>query len=432
MKSSPTSKATIKGKSPAPEIDLIRPFKGLRPTPERIQEVAAPPYDVLDSEEARVLVGDNSWSFLHISKPEIDLPPGMDHTSPEAYAKAAENMNRMIEAGVLKQDETPCYYVYRLTMGDHVQTGLVVGASVSAYDNDRIRRHEFTRPDKEDDRVKQIQAVNSQTGPVLLAHQPQTEAKAIIEKITTSKTPEYDLVASDGIGHTLWVVDEEAYIQPLTEAICSLDRLYIADGHHRSAAASRAAAARRQANPEHGKGIYHSFLSVLFPSDQMLILDYNRVVRDLHGLTGEQFIAKIEERFTVEKTDGQAKPEKANNFGMYLEGQWYMLGLKEQLPGEDNPVARLDVSLLSDRLIEPILGISDPRRDYRIDFVGGMRGLGELEKKVDSGIMKVAFALYPTSMDDLISVADAGEIMPPKSTWFEPKLRDGLVSYILE
>ena len=411
---------------------LVRPFAGLRPTPAFAAEVVAPPYDVLNTAEARVRAEGKPLSFLHVSKPEIDLPEGTDAYAPEVYAKAAENLARLIDDGVLVRDASPCYYVYRLTMGEHVQTGVVLGASVTAYDENRIRKHELTRPEKEDDRVRQIEAVGAQTGPVLLAHPPSTTIDAVLERVTTS-TPAYDVTADDGIGHALWVVDGDADIQALTDAFNAMEALYIADGHHRSASASRVAATLREKHPDAGPDAsWESFLTVSFPKDEMLILDYNRVVTHLNGMTADAFLERLGEAFAVQPADAPVKPEKRREIGMYLEGQWYKLTLKVVTDDIASPSKRLDVSLLTTHLLDPILGIQDLRRDKRIDFVGGMRGLAELERRVDSGEMAVAFAMYPTSMDELMDVAEAGEIMPPKSTWFEPKLADGMVSLVLD
>lgn len=413
-------------------LPLIRPFAGVRPVPERAAEVAAPPYDVLNSDEARALAAGKPWSFLHISKPEIDLPPGTSLYAPEVYAKGAENLQRMLAEGVLKRDSAPCYYVYRLTMDAHVQTGLVAAASVAAYDDNRVRKHEFTRPDKEDDRVRQIDAVNAQTGPVLLAHRNHPDVAAAITA-ATAQPPAYAFNAHDGIGHALWVIDDPVTLERITRAFDAMPALYIADGHHRSAAASRVAAARRAAHPQDpDSAAYNSFLVVTFPIEEMKILDYNRVVRDLHGMEAAGFLAALEGEFTVTPCDTAARPRQVREFGLYLKGQWYRLGLRNPLPPDSDPVARLDVSLLSDRLLGPVLGITDLRKDSRIDFVGGKRGLSELEKRVNSGEMAAAFAMFPTRMEDLIAVADAGEVMPPKSTWFEPKLADGMVSNPLD
>ncbi|EME69092.1 hypothetical protein H261_15205 [Paramagnetospirillum caucaseum] len=411
-------------------VPLFRPFPGLRPTPATASQVAAAPYDVLSSDEAREMAAGRPHSFLHVSKPEIDLPPGVDAYSPAVYAKAAENLNSMMAAGVLVRDAGPCFYVYRLKMGGHVQTGIVGGASVAAYDANRIRKHEFTRPDKEDDRVRQIDACDAQTGPVLLAHRDTPEIAAAVAAVTAG-APAYSVTAADGIEHTLWVMDGEAGIKAVAKAFDAMTAVYIADGHHRSAAASRVAMVRRERKCcASGEEAYESFLAVSFPLHEMKIFDYNRVVTDLNGLSPEAFLSALEAGFTVEPVPEPAKPAQARRFGLYLQGRWYRLGLKNPPPAD--PVARLDVSLLSERLLGPVLGITDLRKDKRIDFVGGKRGLGELERRVDSGEMACAFALYPTSMEDLVAVADANQVMPPKSTWFEPKLADGLVSYPLD
>ena len=410
---------------------LIKPFRGLRPAASRAADVIAPPYDVLNSAEARDRARGRPASFLHISKPEIDLPEGIDPHDVRVYARGAANFRAMIESGVLIRDPAPRYYVYRLRMGEHVQTGLVCTGSVAAYDANRIRKHEFTRPDKEDDRVRQITALNAQTGPVLLAYRSSAAVREILARVAGG-APLYDTTADDGIGHTLWLVDDAATIDSLTRLFDAMNALYIADGHHRSASASRVAATLRQRQPQAtGEEPWAYFLCVAFPQDEMKILDYNRVVRDLHGHTAGDLLERIGARFTVSGCREPARPARAGEFGMYLERQWYRLLIRpEQVPAD--PVASLDVSLLQAHLLGPLLGIRDPRTDKRIDFVGGMRGLGELEKRVDSGEMAVAFALYPTSMGALMSVADANQVMPPKSTWFEPKLADGLVSHLLD
>ncbi|BAV34304.1 hypothetical protein SCL_2013 [Sulfuricaulis limicola] len=413
-------------------MSLIRPFTGLRPAPRLAAEVIAPPYDVLNTEEARARAQGRPWSFLHISKPEIDLPAGTDPHSAAVYAKGRENFEKMLKANVLGRDPEPCYYVYRLVMGAHRQTGIVAAAAVPDYDSNRIRKHEFTRPDKEDDRVRQIEALNAQTGPVFLTYRRSSAVDAIIDQVTPG-TPDVDITADDGVRHTLWVMRDQAQQDAITGLFDAMDCLYIADGHHRSAAASRVAAARKKANPKHtGEESSNYFLAVIFPDNQMQILDYNRVVKDLNGLTREAFLQKIEAAFNVRPESTMVKPGRTGEFGLYLKGQWYRLNIKpERIPAND-PVKRLDVSLLQENLISPVLGIADPRRDKRIDFVGGIRGLKELERRVDSGEMACAFALFPTSIADMMAVADAGQVMPPKSTWFEPKLADGLVSHVLD
>ncbi len=412
-------------------MPLIRAFAGLRPNTGRDADVAAPPYDVMSADEAREMVKGRPWSFLHISRPEVDLPVGTDPYAPEVYAKAAENLQKMIAEGVMVQDEKPCYYVYRLTMGSHVQTGLVAAASVEAYDQNRIKKHEFTRPKKEDDRVRQIEALDSQTGPVFLVYPSQAQVDDLLAEVSQA-TPDMDVTAADGVRHEVWVLSDAAKVATLTEAFDTMPAIYVADGHHRSAAASRVCASSKAANPGHtGEEAYNYFLTVIFPHNQMQILDYNRVVADLKGLDRETFLAQVAERMDVQPSDQPVKPGEQGLFGMYLKGQWYQLKIhSDQIPQND-PVGQLDVSLLAKGVIEPVLNIHDPRTDERIDFVGGIRGLAELEKRVDSGDWAVAFALHPTGMTELMAVADADEVMPPKSTWFEPKLADGLVSHML-
>ncbi len=413
-------------------MPLIRSFAGLRPAEGFADDVLAPPYDVLNSEEARARTENHPWSFLHVSKAEIDFPAGIDPYDPSVYEKAAENLERMMDQDVLARDGQDCFYVYQIIMGSHVQTGLVAAASVHAYDNDRIKKHEFTRPAKEDDRVRQIDALNAQTGPVFLVYRASEAVDGILSQ-AAGTDPDMDVTADDGIRHMLWVIDDAGRIGKLNEAFEVMDALYVADGHHRSAAASRVAAARKENNPDHtGEEAYNYFLTVIFPHDQMQILDYNRVVTDLNGLPEDAFLARLDKAFSVQPSKVSVKPKSVAEFGMYLPRRWFRLQLKSDLIPADDPVARLDVSLLAGNLIEPVLGISDPRRDARIDFVGGIRGLEELEKRVDSGEMAVAFSMCPTGMEDLMAVADAGEVMPPKSTWFEPKLADGVVSHLLD
>jgi uncharacterized protein (DUF1015 family) len=407
---------------------LLHPFTGLRPRPDRAADVAAPPYDVVSFDEAAEQAAGKPWSFLHVSRPEIDLPAGTNPYAEEVYAKGAENLSAMIAEGVLIRDPAPSYYVYRIVMGSHVQTGLVAATPVAAYLENTVRKHEFTRPDKEDDRVRQIDAVDAQTGPVLVVHKPLSSVREILDSVTGGE-PTYDVTRPDGIRHTIWAVTDEGGVARVFEAYAPVDVLYIADGHHRSAAAARVAEMR---DGRGGGGDAHQrFLIVAFPTDELNILDYNRVVKDLNGMAEEDFLNRVAENFTITPADAAAKPAQAHAFGMYLGSTWYALEAKDA-PGEDAPpLDRLDVKLLSDRLLEPVLGIADPRTDPRIDFVGGIRGLEALEARVDSGDWAVAFALYATSIEDLMAVADANEVMPPKSTWFEPKLADGLVSYPL-
>jgi uncharacterized protein (DUF1015 family) len=408
-------------------MHLISPFAGLRPAPGRAADIIAPPYDVLSTDEARTRASGKPWSFLHISKPEIDLPPQTDPHAPEVYAKAAENLACMLREKVLVRDPARCYYVYRITMGAHVQTGLVAAASIADYDSNRIRKHEHTQPDKENDRVRQIEALNAQTGPVLLAYPPAPEVDRILAGCANS-APDADATADDGVRHTLWLVREAGVQEKLTAAFDAMPALFIADGHHRSAAASRVAAARGTG----GDADCNRFLTVIFPHHQMRILAYNRVVADLNGMDSTAFLARVGENFAVEKIAAAAEPQTPATFSMYVRGQWYRLTIHSGLVPVNDPVARLDVSLLSDHLLTPVLGIRDLRGDKRIGYIGGARGLAELQARVDSGKMAVAFALYPTAMQDLMAVADAGQIMPTKSTWFEPKLADGLVSHLLD
>ncbi len=411
-------------------MPLIKPFAGLRPLPERANEVIAPPYDVLNSAEARERAADRPWSFLHISKAEIDLTEDVDPYDPAVYAKSAENLQKMLDEGILIREDKPCYYVYRLIMGEHSQVGLVAAASVVDYDSNRIRKHEFTRPAKEDDRVRQIEALNAQTGPVLLAYRSEPKIDAILFQVT-EQIPLVDETADDGVRHTFWKIDDDDAIEKLSTGFEAMEAIYIADGHHRSASASRIAKTKAGNENQQGDNNSDYFLSVIYPHKQMNILDYNRVIKDLNGLSKDELLEKIKTAFSLTEESEAVKPREATEFGMYLDGQWYRLNINaERVP--DDPVASLDVSLLADNLIAPVLGISDQRTDTRIDFVGGIRGLNELEKRVNSGEMAIAFSFYPTSMEALMAVADAGEVMPPKSTWFEPKLADGLISHVLD
>lgn len=407
---------------------LIRPFCGLRPRSSDAAAVVAPPYDVLSSEEARLAAQDKPLSFLHISKAEIDLPSTVDPYSSAVYARSASNFQQLIDTGVLIRDPQPCYYVYRLQMANHVQTGLVTVASVAAYEANRICKHEFTRPDKEDDRVRQIEALNAQTGPVLLAHPVSQTAERLLSQASFGQ-PVADVAADHGVRHTVWRIDDAQLMTRISAVFEAMPRLYIADGHHRSAAASRVAAHRQASGVAMGGADY--FLAVIFPASQMLIMDYNRVVRDLNGLSVEDFLTAVGESYLIGSADCPVKPDRPGVCGMYLDRRWYRLQIRpERLPAD--PVSRLDVSLLAEHILAPLLGIVDLRRDTRIDFVGGVRGLGELERRVNSGEMKAAFAMCPTPIGELMAVADSGQVMPPKSTWFEPKLADGLVSHLLD
>lgn len=412
-------------------MNLIRPFRGLRPAPEYAQEVVAPPYDVLSSAEARARAAGKLWNFLHVSKPEIDLPPEIDVYAPAVYTKGKEYFGRMQAQKVLQRDPEPYYYLYRLVMDGRSQTGLVAVAAVAAYESGHIRKHEHTRPDKEDDRVRHIDALDAQTGPVFLTYRRSTEIDGMVDFLTAA-APEVD-VMMDNVRHSLWPIREPKLVATFSQAFARIDYLYIADGHHRSAAAARVAAQCRAANPGHtGEEAYNYFLAVLFPDNQVRILDYNRVIKDLHGLSTTDFLAKVKKAFSVTSSPVPVKPGQAGEFGMYLAGQWHRLNIDPARIPENDPVRSLDVSLLADHLIAPILGITDPRRDARIDFIGGIRGLSALQQRVDSGDAAVAFSLYPTVLQDLFAVADAGHVMPPKSTWFEPKLADGLVSHLLD
>jgi uncharacterized protein (DUF1015 family) len=408
-------------------MTLIRPFRALRPVPTRAREIIAPPYDVLSSAEARERAKGKPWSFLHVSKAEIDLPAGTDPYSPAVYATATENLQRMRSDGVLMRDANPYYYAYRAAWTGGRQTGLACVASLEAYASGRIKKHELTTPVKETDRVKQIEALDAQTGPVMMAYPHAPEIDRALKRIT-ERDPDVAVTADDSVSHELWVIGDAAVIDELTRLFEALPALYVADGHHRTAAAARVAEARASST-----GWSHRyFLSVIFPHHEMTILDYNRVIRDLNGRTPEQLLAEIAACFTVSPAQSPVRPTETSEFGMFLNGRWYQLRLLREYPRNGDPIARLPITLLTRNLIEPILGIADPRTDKRIDFVGGGRGLGELERRVNSGEMAVAFALHPTAMEDLMAVSDAGAIMPPKSTWFEPKLADGMVSHVLD
>jgi len=410
-------------------LTLIEPFRALRPAPGRAAEILAPPYDVLSSAEARERAKGKPWSFLHVSKAEIDLAASTDPYDRAVYAKAAENLKAMTAAGVLIRDAKPSYYVYRLTWRGRTETGLAAVASLADYATNRVRRHEHTTPAKEDDRVRQIEAVNAQTGPVMLGYPTAPQVDALLNR-AASGAPAFDVTADDGVRHQLWVIDDEQTIAALTRAVDALPALYIADGHHRSAAAERVAKARG------GNGTHSYFLTVMFPQNEMTILDYNRVIRDLNGLEPDALLARLRQDYTVAASDRPVHPAAAGEVGMFLAGHWYRLTLRADALAKAersaDPVERLPITLLTRHVIEPVFGITDPRTDKRIDFVGGGRGLDELERLVASGTFAVAFALYPTQMRDLMAVADAGAIMPPKSTWFEPKLADGAVSHVLD
>lgn len=414
-------------------MKLIRPFNALRPVKALAARVAAPPYDVLNREEAFEMAAGNEVSFLRINKPEIDVDPSIDVYDPRVYQRGAENLQKFIDAGIMQRDPQNCFYVYKQVMGTHEQTGLVAAASVAAYEQNLIKKHEFTRPDKEDDRVNHINTLSAQVGPVFLTYRAKPEIDTLIASVTAT-APEYDFVAEDGNAHILWVVSDQALVAKIQEAFDKVDCLYVADGHHRSAAAQRVKDLRKNANPNHtGEESYNYFSTVIFPDNQMQILDYNRVIKDLNGLDTDDFLAKIQACFNVrESKQGAVKPAHERQFTMFLEDRWYILDVIEGLWDENDPVDSLDVSILQKNLFLPVLGIEDQRRDKRIDFVGGIRGLEALEKRVKSGECKLAFAIYPTSIKSLMAIADAGEVMPPKSTWFEPKLKSGLFVHMLD
>ncbi len=410
-------------------MSVIKPFRGLRPMPDKAGAVASPPYDVLNSSEARRMARDNPISFLHVVKPEIDLEPNVDLYSDQVYAKGAQNLARLEREGHMLRDEKPCLYLYRQTMkigdSDHVQVGVVAGASVDEYENNLIKKHEMTRPDKEKDRTRHVETLNANTGPVFLTYASQPKINALVEESCKAE-PAYDFIADDGIGHTFWVVEDADTIEAIVGAFATLPHMYVADGHHRSASGATIGKKRREANPNHtGEEGYNFFLSVIFPHDQMYIMDYNRVVLDLNNLKEDEFISKVSEKFDVAQTN-EASPDKATEFGMYLGEKWYRLQAKAGSFDPGNPVESLDVAILQNNLLAPILRIGDPRTDKRIDFVGGIRGTIELERRVKEGAT-VAFAMFATSIEQLMAIADAGEVMPPKSTWFEPKLRSGVI-----
>ncbi|SUB89631.1 Uncharacterized conserved protein [Porphyromonas macacae] len=412
---------------------IIKPFKGVRPPKNLVEQVCSRPYDVLSSEEAREEAKGNEKSLYHIIRPEIDFPAGTDEHDPKVYDKAAENFKMFQDKGWLIQDNKECYYVYAQTMNGKTQYGLVVGAYVEDYLNGVIKKHELTRRDKEEDRMKHVRVNDANIEPVFFAYPDNDEIDAIVAKYT-AKPPEYDFVAEfDGFGHQVWIIDEEKDIARITELFKAMPALYIADGHHRSAAAALVGAEKAKNNPSHrGDEEYNYFMAVCFPANQLTIIDYNRVVKDLNGLSEEQFLEKLKENFIVEKKGKDIyKPSKLHNFSLYMGGEWYSLTAKEGTYNDNDPIGVLDVTISSDLILHDILGIEDLRSSKRIDFVGGIRGLGELKKRVDSGEMKIALALYPVTMKQIIDIADSGNIMPPKTTWFEPKLRSGLIIHKL-
>jgi len=411
----------------------VKPFRGVRPPKEYVEKVASKPYDVLSSEEARAEAGDNEMSLYHIIKPEIDFEPGTGEHEPKVYDKAVENFKKFQDKGWLVQDDQDCYYIYAQTMDGRTQYGFVVGASVEDYLTGRIKKHELTRREKEADRMHHIEINNANIEPVFLAFPDNSTLEDIIDR-TAQTTPEYDFVSEDGIGHTLWVIKDKETIDTITREFGEIPYLYIADGHHRTAAAAHVGEEKAKADPNHnGTEEYNYLLAVCFPQSHLKVMDYNRVVVDLNGNTEEQFLEKLGEKFIVEEKGTEIyKPAKLHNFSLYLGGKWYSLTAKEGTYDDNDPIGVLDVTISSDYILRDILGITDLRTDKRIDFVGGIRGLGELKRRVDSGEMKMALALYPVTMKQIIDIADSGKIMPPKATWFEPKLRSGLIIHKLD
>ena len=405
---------------------ILKPFKAVRPKDEYASQVGALPYDVMNSEEAREMVKDKPYSFLHVDKAEVDLPQGIDIYSAEVYEKAKENIDALSANGICKQDEKPMLYIYRQIMLGREQTGIVGCTAVDDYINNVIKKHEFTRADKEADRIRHVDTLDANTGPIFLTHRENATVTEITENWKNSHAPCYDFVSDDGVSQTVWVIDDDTVIDALVKEFAEIPYLYIADGHHRCASAVRVGERRRGEGEYDKNAEFNFFLSVIFPCDQLKIMDYNRVIADLNGNTSEEFIAKMSEKFTVEEAGiSPYAPEERHTFGMYLDNKWYKVTAKPEFINENDPVLCLDVSILQNNLITPILNITDPRTDKRIDFVGGIRGLAELERRCAEG-MKLAFAMYPTSLNELMDIADAGQVMPPKSTWFEPKLLSGL------
>lgn len=413
---------------------VIKPFRGLRPPRVLAKDLACLPYDVMNTEEAMKMAKGKECSLLHITRSEIDLPAETDTHSEEVYRKSVENFQKWQKTGWLVQDQKPCYYIYAQTMNGRTQYGIVGCASVDDYLNGVIKKHELTRPDKEQDRMIHVRVNNANIEPVFFAYPPVKEIDDIVENIVKNEEPVYDFVAEDGFGHQFWVV-RKTVTNKLIEKLFSekVPFTYVADGHHRTAAAALVGKEKRENNAKHnGTEEYNFFLAVHFPADQLQIIDYNRTIKDLNGLTPEEFLSRLESSFVIVEKEKTYKPGKLHNFGMYLEGRWYSLTAKPGTYDDNDPIGVLDVTILTSRILSPILDIQDLRRSKRIDFIGGIRGLKELKKRVDTGEMKVAFALYPVSMKQLITIADSGNIMPPKSTWFEPKLRSGLVIHLLE
>ncbi len=410
---------------------ILRPFKAIRPTPDKADKVGALPYDVMNSDEAREMVKGNPYSFLHVDKAEIDLPKDTYIYDEKVYEKAKENLEKLISDGILVQDAKPMLYIYRQIMNGRAQTGLVGCTAVDDYIDNIIKKHEFTRADKEADRIHHVDTCNANTGPIFLTHRENKTVSDIVENWKNSHSPVYDFVSADGISQTVWVINDDSTVEALVNEYAKIPYLYIADGHHRCASAVKVGERRRNGSEYDRNAEFNFFLSVIFPCNELKIMDYNRVIADLNGLSAEEFIAKISEKFTVKKMGREPyAPKERHTFGMFLDGEWYCLSAKSEFINENDPVECLDVSILQNNLISPVLGIDDPRTDKRIDFVGGIRGLSELERRVNEG-MRVAFSMYPTSLSELMNIADAGKVMPPKSTWFEPKLLSGLFIHSL-
>jgi uncharacterized protein (DUF1015 family) len=407
----------------------IHPFKALRPQPQLAKQVASLPYDVLNSAEAKAMAQGNPYSFLHITKSEIDLSDKIDIHAPEVYLQAKENLDAFIKRDVLFRENKACYYIYQLVMNGRAQTGLVCVSSVDDYENEIIKKHEFTRPEKEQDRINHISISGAQTGNVFLAYRNNSRIDDIVDQCKKTKSPGYDFIADDGIQHSIWVVNDDKTIAAITEIFeKEIPATYIADGHHRAASAAKV---RKQLGDKAPQGANY-FLTTLFPSNQLYIMDYNRVVKDLNGLSAEEFLASLDLYFEIGAAQKEAvKPAALHEFGLYISGNWYRLTAKSGTYDEHDPIGVLDVSILQDKVLSGILGIHDPRTDKRVDFVGGIRGLGELEKRVNSGDVVAAFSLYPVTIEQLFNIADSGQVMPPKSTWFEPKLRDGLLTHLI-
>lgn len=404
---------------------IIRPFKAIRPTKELAERIAALPYDVMNSDEAREMVKDNPYSFLHVDKAEVDLPKEIDVYDDKVYEKAKENLDKMIDGGLYIEDEKPNYYIYRQVMKGRSQTGLVACASIDDYNNNVIKKHELTREEKEIDRINHVYKCEAHTGPIFLTYRENKDISNIVNE-WVKKEPIYDFKADDGVSHTVWIIDDEYIVNKLQDLFKTVKYLYIADGHHRSASAVKVGHIKRAEKENYtGEEEFNFFLSISYPDSELEVLDYNRTVKDLNGLSKEEFLSKVKENFEIIESSEQVKPKEKHTFGMYLENQWYLLKAKKGIFNPDDPVDRLDVSILQNNLLRPILGIDDPRKSKRIKFIGGIRGLNELEKRANTD-MKVSFSMYPTTIEDIMAIADSGETMPPKSTWFEPKPRSGL------